>query len=49
VISTFFLPLLELHIPKPLFFDLLGGLSFVAAWLTWQFRIDSRQKPLAQE
>jgi putative MFS transporter len=49
VISTFFLPLLELHIPKPLFFDLLGGLSLLAAWLTWQFRIDSRQKPLAQE
>ncbi|MGC8559972.1 MAG: MFS transporter [Phycisphaerae bacterium] len=49
VISTFFLPLLELRISKPLFFDLLGGLSLVAAWLTWQFRIDSRQKPLAQE
>lgn len=49
VVSTFFLPLLELRIPKPLFFDLLGVLSFVAAWLTWEFRIDSRRKPLTQD
>ncbi len=49
VVSTFFLPLLEHRIPKPLFFDMLGLLSLAAAWLTWQFRIDSRRRPLAQD
>jgi putative MFS transporter len=49
VVSTFFLPLLEQVIPKPLFFGLLGMLSLAAAWITWQFRIDSRRRPLAQD
>ncbi len=48
VVSTFCLPLLENVISKPLFFGLLGMLTLLAAWITWQFRIDSRRRPLAQ-
>ncbi len=49
VLSTFFLPLIEVKIPKPWFFGLLAVLTALGALLTWVFRIDTRRTPLTQD
>lgn len=49
VASTYFLPMVQVHMTQQHFFFLLGALSVIGAALTWIFRVNTTAKPLLQD